>query len=120
MNHSTLVSNLAKPGPDILSTITPTQCELLHMGLGLSGEVGEIVDTLKKHIIYEQPLNRPNLIEELGDLEFFLERLRQLLGIDRAETIGHNISKLSQRYASGTYTNTHAKQRLDKVDPSCP
>jgi len=114
MNHATLVSLLKKPGDTIADSISPAKADLLHMGIGLSGEVGELLDSIKRHCIYSQPLDLVNLIEELGDIEFYLEGLRQNLGISREETIGNNIAKLSKRYPNLTYTDTHAKERLDK------
>ena len=45
-----------------------------------------------------QAIDRENVIEELGDLEFYMEGVRQNLGITREETLNHNIQKLSKRY----------------------
>ena len=44
---------------------------VLHWALGLSGEVGEIVDPIKKHVFYNQPLDVPNIEEELGDVFYY-------------------------------------------------
>ena len=46
-----------------------------HMGLGIVGEVGEIIDALKKHHIYGKPLDRANLVEELGDVCWYVANL---------------------------------------------
>lgn len=40
---------------------------LIHMALGLAGEIGELLDAVKKHVIYGKPLDIVNLSEELGD-----------------------------------------------------
>lgn len=55
-----------------------------------------------------------NVIEELGDIEFYLEGMRQQLGITREQTLEANISKLSKRYHSGSYSDTQAQERADK------
>jgi hypothetical protein len=55
-----------------------------------------------------------NVIEELGDLEFYMEGLRQELGISRDLTLDRNISKLSKRYHSATYSDSQAQERADK------
>lgn len=112
--HREMVAALAKPGDDIFESLSPQACHLLHMLLGITGEVGELVDGLKKAIIYEQPLDRSNIVEELGDIEFYLEGLRQGLRITREETLTGNMAKLSKRYANLKYTNEQAKLRADK------
>lgn len=56
------------------------------------------------------------MIEELGDLEFYMEGIRQQFNITREVTILHNIEKLNKRYNKMKYTNEDAKLRVDKVD----
>lgn len=109
-----MVAILTKPGEQIRADLTAEQCHLIHHTLGILGEAGEIVDTVKKHCIYNQPLNRENLIEELGDLEFYLEGLRQSVNISRGEVLDHNQDKLSKRYPNFQYSDVKAKERLDK------
>ena len=64
--------------------------------------------------IYGKPLDRENVIEELGDLEFYMEGLRQGLGITREETLQANVAKLGARYAAGKYSDKAAIARADK------
>ena len=114
MNHPELVAALTKPPSAIRDGITEQDCALLHATLGIPGEAGEIVDAIKKHVIYKKPLNRLNLVEELGDIEFYLENLRQIVGITREETITENIRKLQQRYSKLSYSDEQAQARADK------
>lgn len=114
ITHPELVTALAKPGADIVATLTPEDAHALHMAVGISGESGELLDAIKKAAIYRKPIDRANVIEELGDLEFYMEGLRQGLGITREETIDANIAKLSKRYSSGSYSDKHAQERADK------
>ena len=86
------------------------------MAVGISGEAGELLDAIKKAAIYQKPVDRQNVIEELGDLEFYMEGLRQGLGITRKETIQGNIDKLSKRYEGFKYSNEAAQNRADKKD----
>lgn len=116
ITHARLVSALAKPGAEIIATMTAGDAHALHMTVGISGEAGELLDAVKKAVIYRKPLDIENVIEELGDLEFYMEGLRQGLGISRQETIDHNIAKLSKRYNSGTYSDKHAQERVDKEE----
>lgn len=86
---------------------------LAHMVLGIAGESGEIVDAIKKKVIYDKPLDVDNIIEELGDLEFYMAGMRQLLGLSRVQVLAHNVAKLGKRYADG-YSDAAAIARADK------
>jgi len=114
VEYCNMVRALAKPGEDIVDSITAPQAHNIHMALGLAGEVGELIDAIKKEAIYGKVLDRENLIEELGDIEFYLEGIRQGFKVTREETIKANTTKLSVRYSKGTYSNTAAIERADK------
>lgn len=116
-DHADLVARLAKPGGDIIANLTPESAHLWHMGTGVAGEGGELLDATKKYAVYGRPLDRENVIEELGDLEFYMRGVREAIGVTRSEVLAYNISKLNKRYPAGTYTNEHANKRLDKTEP---
>jgi len=105
---------LAKNGQDIINDLTPEKADLLHMAVGVSGEAGELLDAVKKAVIYNKEMDLENVIEELGDLEFYMSKIRQIVGITREEILKHNIDKLSIRYAKGKYSNDQAQERADK------
>jgi NTP pyrophosphatase (non-canonical NTP hydrolase) len=88
--------------------------DLTHAVFGLAGEVGELTDTVKKHLIYGKPLDRENLAEELGDILWFTALACTTLGISLSDIASANISKLEKRYPE-KYTDELAGQRLDKV-----
>lgn len=110
-----MVKSLAKSGEDIVKELTPSQAHLLHMAVGIAGEAGELLDAIKKHVIYNRDIDLENVIEELGDLEFYMEGLRQGVDVNRDETLRHNFNKLYTRYASGQYSNEQAQERADKA-----
>lgn len=116
IEHSDMVRQLAKNGGDILSGLNPLNCHILHMAVGISGEAGELLDAVKKSAIYGQSLDLDNVIEELGDIEFYLEGLRQVLVLTRAQTLEANIEKLGVRYKNHKYSDDSAKERADKKD----
>lgn len=116
-DHSYLVATLAKPGQSIVDELSTQGAHLLHMTVGISGEAGELLDAIKKHVIYLKPLDLDNIIEELGDLEFYMEGIRAALGVSREETLVSNIEKLTKRYGKN-YSNKAAQIRMDK-QPSC-
>ena len=105
---------LAKDGAVIKQEITPEQANLLHMAVGVSGEAGELLDAIKKHVIYQKPLDVENVKEELGDLLFYMSNLMQSVGLSFEEVLQHNVDKLSVRYSSGSYSNKQAQERADK------
>lgn len=113
MTHAELVFNLVKPGKEILLQLTPAHAHLWHMSSCVCGEAGELFDAVKKTVIYNKKLDLQNVVEELGDLEFYLEGVRQALGISREETIRANIDKLTIRYGD-TYSDQAAQKRVDK------
>ena len=114
VTYSNFVASHIKDGEDIRVAIRAIDCHYLHMLIGLSGEVGELQDAFKKHIMYDKPLDIVNVIEELGDIEFYLAGLRQSLGVTKVEILTANINKLEKRYSLGKYSNTQAQERADK------
>lgn len=113
--HPELVAALQKSGEAILATLTPTQADVVHMALGTCSEAGELADAIKRWAIYGKDLDRANVVEELGDLEFYLEGIRRKLGVTREETLEANIDKLSVRYAGLQYSDRAAIERADKA-----
>ncbi len=120
VSHPELVAALVKPGQAIIDSLTPEKAHLWHMASCVPSEAGELFDAVKKHIIYGKDLDRKNVVEELGDLEFYLEGIRAALGITRAETTEANIEKLSVRYSGLNYSDKKAQDRADKAEPPSP
>lgn len=114
--YADMVFALAKPGDEIAKDFDGHKAHLMHMLIGLAGEVGELMDALKRPIIYRAGWDWPNITEELGDIEFYLQGLRQALSITREEALKANINKLSKRYAEKRYTDQQAVARKDKSD----
>lgn len=112
--YDLFVSSRIKPGWKIQAEQDSEDCDLSHAAMGIASEAGEIVDCIKKRTIYAQDLNLPHLIEELGDIEFFLSQLRSCVNITRDEILTANIAKLSKRYPNG-YTDSDAQVRKDKL-----
>lgn len=117
LNHDNrrMVDVLAKHGVFILSDLTPNKVDLWHGATGCCTEAGELLDAVKKVVCYNKPTDRENVVEELGDLEFYMEMVRKNLGITREETLTHNMNKLAERYRNYTYSDQQAIDRADKV-----
>lgn len=114
INFSEFVGALCKPGESIKQELTAEQAHLWHLGTGVDGEAAELLDAIKKHVVYQKPLDMQNVIEELGDIEFFLQGVRDAVGVTREQTIEHCRAKLEKRYEGLSYSNEAAQQRADK------
>jgi len=111
--HEDLVRRLVKSPDAIIKTLTPIGMSCLHMGVGIIGEAGETLEHLKKSVIHGKPIDIDAIINELGDIEFYMEGLRQELGITREQCLDANIAKLSKRYSSGKYSDKESAERTD-------
>jgi NTP pyrophosphatase (non-canonical NTP hydrolase) len=107
-----LVARTAKAGEEIRRSLTSGRVDLWHSATGAAGEASEVLDCIKKHVIYNGPLDLNLLYEELGDLEYYLELMRQSLGVTRDSILKGNFEKLNKRYPEG-YTDDAAIARAD-------
>lgn len=112
-NYRDFVRNLSKPGSVIAEELTPEDCHRLHMAVGISGEAGELLDAVKKATIYRKPLDIANIVEECGDLLFYISGILDSIGVDIESAMAANVSKLSIRYGK-SYSDAAAIQRADK------
>lgn len=62
---------IIKPGKEILSNLNPDQAHMIHMLLGLAGELGEV----KSHLDNKPIWDKEGITLELGDLLFYLSSI---------------------------------------------
>lgn len=74
---------------------------LLNGVMGLNGEAGEVIDCVKKACFQGHELDREHLIEELGDVAWYLAVCAEALGVTLEEVLKRNIDKLKTRYPDG-------------------
>ena len=74
---------------------------LINGVMGLCGESGEVIDLVKKHISQGHPINKDKIIEELGDVMWYIAELATILDVKMEDIMKYNINKLSQRYEGG-------------------
>jgi len=115
ITHPEMVKRLVKSGDQIKQDLTSDDCNLIHAIMGICGEAGELLDTVKKSTIYRKPLDIENIKEEIGDALFYIEQLCQATNLTIEECLAANINKLSKRYPNFEYTNQKAQERLDKA-----
>lgn len=76
-----------------------TNCaRLLHAAIGIATESGEFLDAIKKHIFYGKPFDRVNVIEENGDLLWYIGLALDDLSVTMNAVLTQNIEKLKLRY----------------------
>lgn len=71
---------------------------LLHGAIGIATESGELLDALKRHLMYGKDLDRVNMGEEIGDLCWYMAIVLDELGLSFEDVMQKNIAKLSKRY----------------------
>ena len=69
--------------------------------LGLAGECGEVCDIVKKALFQGHALDRAGLIEEAGDVLWYLAELAAGLGVSLEDMAVQNEMKLRRRYPNG-------------------
>lgn len=80
----------------------PSETEVLVKdALGLAGEVGEVVELIKKHRFHGLPLDVERVKSELGDVLWYLADLASECGLPLCDVAHANVQKLSTRYPHG-------------------
>lgn len=69
--------------------------------LGLSGEVGEFNDMIKKWIFHEKNIDIEHAKKELGDVMWYVAMICHSAGWNLDEILEMNVSKLKSRYPDG-------------------
>ncbi|NMA95459.1 MAG: nucleoside triphosphate pyrophosphohydrolase family protein [Clostridiales bacterium] len=80
---------------------TATKDLILNGALGLAGESGEVADHIKKHLFQGHDLDRQNLVNELGDICWYIAIMAEGLGYTLEDVMKLNIEKLLRRYPDG-------------------
>jgi len=69
--------------------------------MGLSGEAGEVCDLLKKFLFHDHELTTNELIDELGDVLWYLAAVAHSFDIPLELVAKRNVAKLRERYPDG-------------------
>ena len=75
--------------------------DLLNGCLGLSGEVGELLDEVKKIVFHEKDMDETHLKKELGDVIWYVAMFCFAMDWNLDEIMQMNIDKLKARYPEG-------------------
>jgi len=79
----------------------PEREQMANAVMGLAGEAGETADLFKKYLYHGHPLAEESIIDELGDVLFYVAAVATLNGISLDVVAQYNVNKLWKRYPNG-------------------
>ena len=74
---------------------------LLDAASGLAEEAGEILAHVRKTRFQQKPIDRGEVVLELGDALWCLATIAASLGVSLGEVAARNVEKLRRRYPDG-------------------
>jgi NTP pyrophosphatase (non-canonical NTP hydrolase) len=76
-----------------------------HFLLGMSGEVGEMINACKHEFLWpdELPTSVGKTVEEAGDVLWYLTALLSSVGLTLEDAMVGNVKKLTERYGEDYY-----------------
>lgn len=86
---------------------------LQHYVLGVCTEAGELAHEAKAHLAYGKDLDRTSVIEELGDLCWYMANLMRVMDTSWEEVFTRNVDKLRRRYPEGFEKRRALERDLD-------
>ena len=92
----------------------PYEAMCSNMCMGLAGQIGEVIDIMKKHIYQGKELDITDVIEEVGDVLWYIANFCNVNNITMDECMESNIKKLRKRFPNG-FTTKDANERKDKM-----
>ena len=84
-----------------MRTATHKCYDLANAALGLTGEAGEVADIIKTHLYQGHDLYPSEVIEELGDVLWYVALMADYFNVTLGFVMQQNITKLKARYPEG-------------------
>jgi NTP pyrophosphatase (non-canonical NTP hydrolase) len=85
---------------------------LLNAVLGLAGEAGEVADLVKKQRFHGHDIDSQKLIDELGDILWYVALAADSLGAPLEQVAERNVAKLLRRYPEG-FSEQASRERVE-------
>lgn len=106
---------LKTEAPTLDAAVRTSDCiRLLHAGMGFCTEAGEFQDALKRFIFYGKTVDETNLVEELGDLMWYIAIACDALGVSLEEVMEKNNRKLRTRFPDKFNEGDALNRNLDQ------
>ncbi len=83
---------------------------ILNWCLGLSGEIGELNDHIKKWLYHGHDLDPDYVLKELGDISYYTAVMAHEFGYTMSQVLHTNKVKLEDRYPDG-FTQEASRNR---------
>lgn len=83
--------------------------------LGLSGEVGEFNDEVKKMLFHDKPMDESHLQKELGDILWYIALICDAFEWSMNDIMRMNIRKLQERYPEGFDTDKSNNRKENDI-----
>lgn len=94
----TSVDRTRNRNPKLLSK---DEHEILNYAIGLAGEVGEVVEIIKKDVFHRHPGSNEKIAKELGDVLWYVTAIAIIYGYHLEDLFQINRDKLRERYPEG-------------------
>lgn len=95
-----------------MRTATPRCRDAANAALGLAGEAGEVADEVKKCLYQGREWDAEKIIEELGDVMWYVALMADLIDAPLDFVMEYNIDKLRKRYPDG-FSFEASEERAD-------
>lgn len=84
----------------------------LFMSLALAGEAGELANRTKKVFFHGHPYDQEKVVEELGDLLWYIAIYASEIGVSLSEVASRNLKKLNARYPEGFSSEASIQRKI--------
>lgn len=84
---------------------TGSKNEYAYLGLGLTGEAGEVAEKIKK-LIRDGEMNKEELLKEIGDVFWYATQLINAMDSSLSYVLRLNMSKLNSRKERGVLSGS--------------
>lgn len=91
----------------------PKYARYLHAAIGCVTESAELIGRLIHTIYTGKPIDKTNIIEELGDQLFYIQMMGNVIGVDLYEIMRVNQAKLAKRYGEKLQFSSEAAINRD-------
>lgn len=105
-----LVLKTESPADEVMKNLDKRKIRMLHAAVGIATEAGELLDNIKKTIFYNKEIDILNIVEELGDIDWYITLMSYLIGYNMEKIKDMNNKKLIARYGD-KFSNEKANNR---------